>query len=170
MSNINGQAMGITTVKSAHRVECHAPSGYSVRDYSGKPASTGISPRDRMRDIILAFWEEQGVAVYRTGGAGGGGRWYVRDMVNGGDTFYPLATQGEGDRADRWEFSHVRSTDNGGAWCACNLLPEVGAFNAARGSANVTTLSPSARAVLAAWPAYWHKHVARKASLARLGA
>lgn len=170
MSNLTGQAIGVTTVASAHRVECHAPSGYTVRDYSGKPAANGIAPRDRQRDVILAFWESQGVARWQNGGNGGGGQWLVRDMVNGGDTWLPLARLGESDRADRAEFSHVRAAQRGGAWCACNLLPEVGALNAARGDANVTALSPGARAVLAAWPAWWRENSARKASLARLGA
>ena len=80
------------------------------------------------------------------------------------------ADEGEDGRADRGEFSHVRSADNGGAWCACNLLPESGAVNAARGRANVADLTPGARALLAAWPAWWRANVARKASLARLGA
>ena len=168
MNTLNGQAIGVTTVKSASRVECHAPSGFTVRDYSAKPAANGIAPRDRMRDVILSFWESQGVARWQCGGAGGGGRWMVRDMVNDGAEWLPLAGQGEGMRADRAEFSHIRSACNGGAWCACNLLPENGAVNAARGDANVSTLSPSARAVLAAWPAYWRKYVARKASKARV--
>lgn len=170
MSNLTAQAQGVTTVKSSHRVECHAPSGYTVRDYSAKPAANGIAPRDRMRDIILAFWEAQGVARYVTGGAGGGGRWMMRDMVNGGDAWLPMAGQSDAGRADVAEFSHVKSARNGGAWCACNMLPESGAVNAARGDANVSDLSPSARAVLAAWPMWWRENVARKASLARLSA
>lgn len=163
-------AHGVTTVCSKVRPECHAPSGYSVKDYSAKLASTGIAPRDRMRDMILGFWETQGVARYVTGGKGGGGRWQVRDLVNGGAEWLPLAdgTEWGSGRAQVAEFSHIVSTNNGGAWCACNLLPESGATNAARGDVNVTTLSPSARALLAAWPAYWTKHYARKASLARL--
>ena len=170
MTTTTTPAHGPVTVRSAGgRVECHAASGYSVRDYSGKPAANGIAPRDRQRDVILAFWEAQGVARYRTGGAGGGGWWEARDMVNGGDVWLRLATHGETDRADRAEFSHLIASDNGGAWCACNLLPETGAINAARGSANVRTLTPAARAVLAAWPAWWVANVARKASRARLG-
>lgn len=161
-------AHGVTSVCSTVRPECHAPSGFTVRDYSAKPAANGIAPRDRQRDVILRFWESQGVARWQNGGAGGGGRWLVRDMVNGGDVWLPLAGQSDAGRADVAEFSHVRSADNGGAWCACNLLPESGAVNAARGNSNVTTLSPSATAVLAAWPAWWAKHEARKASLARL--
>lgn len=170
MSNVlTTTAQGVTTVNSTHRPECHAPSGYSVRDYSGKPAANGVAPRDRQRDTILAFWEAQGIARWQGDIANGGGsRWYVRDMVNGGDAWLPLARQGEDARADRAELSHVRSAANGGAWCACNLLPENGAVNAARGDANVTTLTPAARAVLAAWPAWWRANVARKASLARL--
>lgn len=159
-------AQGITTVNSTKRPECHAPSGYRINDYSGANGA-----RDRMRDMVLAFWEAQGVARWQGDIANGGGsRWYVRDMVNGGETWLPIARQGEDSRADRAEFSHVRSTANGGAWCACNLLPESGATNAARGDADVTDLSLSARALLAAWPAWWRENVARKASLARLSA
>lgn len=173
MGSITGQAIGITTVCSASRVECHAPSGYSVKDYSGKPAANGIAPRDRQRDVILSFWESQGIARWMpTHGADGritGSAWHVRDILTGdGSTWLPLAGPGETDRADRAEFSHVRSTRNGGAWCACNLLPESGAVNAARGDANVSDLPMAARAVLAAWPAWWRANVARKASLARL--
>lgn len=166
----NTHAAGITTVYSAERPECHAPSGYSVRDYSGKPASTGISPRDRHRATILAFWESQGVAVWRKGGAGGGGAWYVRDMLHDASVWLPLATQGVEGRADYAELSHVRSCENGGAWCACNVVPENGAMNAARGSRDVPAdaLTPGVRALLAAWPAWWRENVARKASLARL--
>ena len=159
-------AQGVTTVNSSTRPECHAPSGYSVKDYSGANGA-----RDRQRAMILAFWEAQGVARWQGDIANGGGsRWYVRDMVNGGDTWLPIARQGEDSRADRAEFSHVRSTANGGAWCACNLLPESGATNAARGDSDVSDLSPSARALLAAWPTWWRANVARKASLARLDA
>lgn len=161
-------AHGVTSVCSTVRPECHAPSGFTVRDYSAKPAANGIAPRDRMRDVILAFWESQGVARWQNGGAGGGGRWLVRDMVNGGDVWLPLAGQSDAGRADVAEFSHVISANNGGAWCACNLLSESGAVNAARGDSNITTLSPSALAVLRGWPAWWRKHEARKASLARL--
>ena len=161
-------AHGVVTVCSTDRPECHAPSGYTVRDYSGKATSAGISPRDRQRDMILAFWHSQGIAEFRTGGASGGGRWYVRDMVNDGGTWLPLASRGEEGRADTAEFSHIRSAANGGAWCACNLLPECGAINAARGVANITTLPMAARAVLAAWPAWWRVNAARKASLARV--
>lgn len=170
MTNLTGQAIGVTTVASASRVECHAPSGFTVRDYSGKPAANGVAPRDRQRDVILAFWESQGVARWQNGGAGGGGRWMVRDMVNDGSAWMPLADGTMTGRADAAEFSHIRSARNGGAWCACNLLPESGAVNAARGDVNVTELSPAAEAVLAAWPAWWTANVARKASLARLGA
>jgi hypothetical protein len=169
-------AYGAVTIRSARtaafpkgRPECHAPSGFSVKDYSGAPAKgKDYSPRDVQRDTILAFWESQGVARWVNGGAGGGGRWMVRDMVNGGGEWLPLASQGEARRAGVGEFSHVVSTRNGGAWCACNLLPESGATNAARGDANITELSPGARAVLAAWPAWWSANKARPASLARL--
>lgn len=174
MTKTNTPAHGPVTVRSAGgRVECHAASGYSVRDYSGKPAANGIAPRDRQRDLILAFWESQGVARYVSGGAGGGGRWLVRDVLNGGAEWLPLATRDDGaGRADVAEFSHVVADVNGGAWCACNLLPESGAVNLARGGANVPArdLTPGARALLAAWPAWWLANGARKASLARLGA
>ena len=157
-------AHGPASVCSSVRPECHAPSGFTVRDFSGANGA-----RDRQREMILAFWESQGVARWQGDIANGGGsRWYVRDMVNGGDAWFPIARQGEDSRADRGEFSHVRSASNGGAWCACNLLPECGAINAARGDADMTELSPAARALLAAWPAWWRENVARKASLARL--
>lgn len=169
-NTLTGQATGHACVASESRMECHAPSGYSVNDYSGKPAANGVAPRARQRDIILGFWESQGVARWRNGGAGGGGAWFARDMVNGGDAWLPLAGKADAGRADVAEFSHVVSAANGGAWCAGNLLPESGAVNAARGDADITELSPSALAVLAAWPAYYLANVARKASLARLTA
>lgn len=156
-------AHGPASVCSDVRPECHAPSGYSVRDYSGANGA-----RDRQRDMILAFWEAQGVARWQRGGAGGGGRWMVRDMAQGGAAWLPLAGQADAGRADVAEFSHVRSAAQGGAWCACNLIPECGAVNAARGDANVTDLPDAARVLLAAWPAWWRANVARKASLARL--
>lgn len=157
-------AHGVVTVCSSVRPECHAPSGYTVRDFSGANGA-----RDRQRDMILAFWEAQGVARWQNGGAGGGGRWLVRDLVNGGAEWLPLATREAVGRADVAEFSHIRAAANGGAWCACNLLPESGATNAARGDRDIRDLSPSARALLAAWPAWWRENIARKASLARLG-
>jgi hypothetical protein len=89
-------------------------------------------------------------------------------VLNGGAEWLPLATRDSAGRADVAEFSHVRSAAHGGAWCGCNLLPETGSVNLARGDANVTTLPPSARAVLAAWPSWWRENAARKASLARL--
>ena len=156
-------AHGPASVCSTVRPECHAPSGYSVRDYSGANGA-----RDRQRDMILAFWEAQGVARWQRGGAGGGGRWMVRDMAQGGAEWLPLAGREDAGRADVAEFSHVRSARNGGAWCACNLIPECGAVNAARGDADMTDLPAAARALLAAWPAWWRANVARKASLARL--
>lgn len=167
-------AHGVTTVVSTTRPECHAPSGYTVRDFSAKPASTGISPRDRQRDMILAFWESQGVARWAPTkdehGKFNGARWEVRDVLNSeaSGMWFPLATQGEDMRADMCVFSHMRSAANCGAWCACNIVPEVGAFNHARGEMDAP-LTPSARALLAAWPAWWAKHYARPASLARLG-
>lgn len=156
-------AHGAMTVCSSVRPECHAPSGYSVKSFSGANGA-----RARQRDMVLAFWESQGVARWQNGGAGGGGRWLVRDVVNGGAEWLPLAGAGETDRADRAEFSHVRSAANGGAWCGCGLLPESGAVNAARGDADMTDLSPSARALLVAWPTWWAENAARPASLKRL--
>ena len=156
-------AHGFSTVCSAERPECHAPSGYRSSDFS---AANGA--RGRQRDMILAFWESQGVAQWRNGGAGGGGRWYVRDMVNDGAEWLPLARRGDERNAQVAEFSHVRSAQNGGAWCACNLLPEAASTNVARGDADISPLSMSARALLAAWRGYWTSNVARKASLARI--
>lgn len=168
MQNITSKrgAQGITTVNSHARPECHAPSGYSVKDYSGANGS-----RDRQRQMILDFWESQGMAKWVNGGKGGGGRWFVRDNAQGAAEWLPLATQDSG-RADTAEFSHVISAANSGAWCACNLVGEAGAFNLARGDANITWdgLSHAWAATLAAWPAYWEANVARKASLARLSA
>lgn len=170
-------AQSTSTVFSAkgrkgERVECHAASGYSVGDYSAKPASTGVAPRDRQRDVILSYWESRGMAKWVKGGKGGGGRWYVRDNSTGAANYLPLAAQGDAGRGDVAEFSHTVSARNGGAWCACGLVGEAGNVNAARGDNNMRDdeLSPAWRATLAAWPAYWTAHVARKASLARLAA
>lgn len=161
------KAHGMTTVCSDARPECHAPSGFSVRDFSGANGA-----RARQRDMILAFWEAQGMARWQSGGAGGGGRWYVRDNAQGASEWSPLAAQGDAGRADVAEFSHVRSAANGGAWCACGLVAESGAVNAARGDRDMSDaeLSPAWRATLAAWPTWWQENVARKASLARLSA
>ena len=173
-------AHGPASVCSDVRPECHAPSGYSVRDYSGANGA-----RDRQRDMILAFWEAQGMARRQCVACGSAdvtdagmcrvcrtftARWYVRDAAQGGADWLPLAGQGDAGRADVAEFSHVRSAANGGAWCACGLVAESGAVNAARGDRDMTDAEvPAAwRATLAAWPAYWRANVARKASLARL--
>ena len=167
MCGYKNLAHGVTTVCSTQRPECHAPSGFKVNDYSGANGA-----RDRMRDMILAFWESQGMAEWRNGGAGGGGRWYVRDNAQGGAEWLPLADATTAGRADVAEFSHVRSARNGGAWCACGLVAESGAVNLARGDRDMSAadLSPAWRACLAAWPAYYRANVARKASLARLSA
>lgn len=157
---------GPATVCSADRTECHGAAYFTHTDYSG---SNGA--REVQRDTILAFWESQGVARWTGDIAhGGGSRWYVRDMVNGGDAWLPLARQGEDARADRAVFSHVMSAAHGGAWCACNLMPETGAVNHARGDRDMTDLPMGARALLAAWPTWWAENKARKASLARLSA
>lgn len=163
MCNYTSLAHGAATVCSSERPECHAPSGFKVTDYSGANGA-----RDRMRDMVLAFWEAQGIARWQVGGAGGGGRWMVRDMAQGGAEWLPLARKGDEGRADVAEFSHVRSANNGGAWCACNLMPECGAVNLARGDRDVTDVPPAMVAVLAAWPMWWRANVARKASLARI--
>jgi len=156
--SVKAQAQGVTTVRSAQRVECHAPSGYSVKDYSG---SNGA--RERVLSQMFAFWEAQGIA--RKGAEG----WEVRDVLTGdGATWLPMSAAGATGRADVAERSHIIAARNGGAFCPCNVLPESGAVNAARGESNVTALPPAARAVLAAWPLWWRENVARKASLARL--
>lgn len=157
-------AHGATTVCSAMRgPECHGGSYYSSKDVAG-------AARGKLRDVILAFWESRGMAEYRTGGAGGGGRWYVRDNALGAAAWLPLAGQYDVGRVDVAEFSHVRAANNGGAWCACNLVGESGMVNANRADRDmsVSDIAPAWRATLEAWPAYWRANVARKASLARL--
>lgn len=160
-------AMGVTTVASATRPECHAPSGYAINDYSAKPAANGIAPRERMMDMVLDFWQSQGVARYNRRA---GGVWEVRDVINpsAAGEWFPLAGQCEDRRGDRAVFSHMRACAKGGAWCACNVVPEVGAFNHSRGNQNAP-LTPAARALLAAWPTFWEHNYARPASLRRLG-
>lgn len=162
---ITESAMTDWTVISRYGVECHAPTGFASTSYSGSNGS-----RDRQRDMVLAYWEAQGMAEWRSGGAGGGGRWYVRDNHQDAAEWLPLASFGESQRGDRAELSHVVSAANGGAWCACGLVAEVGAKNGARGERNMSDseLSPAWRGVLRAWDAYWRANVARKASLARL--
>lgn len=161
------QSIGHTCVTSAERPECHGPSYFRHSDYSAKPAANGVTPRERQRSMILAFWESQGVARYNRRA---GGVWEVRDVVNSqcAGEWYPLASQGEDVRSDMAVFSHVVSAANGGAWCGGNVVPEVGAFNHARGEVDMV-LSPTALSVLAAWPAWWARHYARPASLTRLG-
>lgn len=160
---------GATTVCSDTRPECHAPANYRSSDYSG---SNGA--RDVQRDMILAFWESQGMARWQGDiQNGGGSRWYVRDNAQGAANWLPLARrddEGKAGRSDRAEFSHVVSAVNGGAWCACNLVAEAGAVNANRGDEDMSAdaLSPAWEATLAAWPMWWKENRARKASLARL--
>lgn len=164
----HNMAHGAHSVCSADRPECHAPSGFSVKDYSGKPASNGITPRDRQRATILAFWESRGIAEWRKGGANGGGAWWAIDVVSG--EWMPLAQQGEDARANRIEFSHIRSNANGGAWCACNVVPENGATNLARGDKDLPLdeLPGWMLDTLSKWHGHFIANVARKASLARL--
>lgn len=167
MNNTATAAYGVTTVRSAHRPECHAPSGYRVNDYSAKPAANGIAPRERMYDMVLDFWQTMGVARYNRRA---GGVWEVRDVINpqASGEWFPLAGQGEDTRSDRAVFSHMVPSSQYGAFCACNIVPEVGAFNHARGDRKAP-LTPAARALLAAWPTFWQDNYARPASLKRLG-
>ena len=178
----NGQtsraAHGVTTVCSTARTECHAASGFDVRAFSG---SNGA--RDRQTAMILDYWQHAGILRtscprnascpnYAANGACDLGGMHVRDVVNAdlSHLWFPLAAQDATRRADRAELSHVRSAADGGAYCACNLLPECGARNAARGDLSMTRddMTEAAAQVLGGWPAYWRANVARKASLARL--
>lgn len=159
---VKRSALGARTVTSDERPECHAPSGYAHHSFS---ASNGA--RARQVDMILAFWESQGVARYNRRA---GGVWEARDVVNSAyaGEWFPMAGQGEDTRADRIVFSHVRSVANDGAFCGCGVLPEIGAANNARGEVNMASLSPSALALVGAWEAWWRANAARPASLARL--
>lgn len=168
MANNTRPAVGVTTVLSKNtRPECHAPSKCRINDYSEAVQADGDTDRAKQYRRILAFWEAQGVARYnrRMGGV-----WEVRDVLNSeaAGEWFPLAAQGEDMRSDRAVFSHMRPADAHGAWCGCNIVPEVGAFNHARGAVKAP-LTPAARALLMAWPDWWTKNAARKASLARLG-
>jgi hypothetical protein len=80
----------------------------------------------------------------------------------------PFATQGEETSGERVVFSHVVSADNGGAWCACNLLPENGAANDNRKGDDMTELNGDAVYILTGWRGYALAVTLRKASLARL--
>jgi hypothetical protein len=164
-------AHGVTTVSSSRGPECHAASYFCAKCVQS-------SRRNAINGDILRFWESQGVArstcprnascpEYRRNGACALG-WHGRDLVNSENSgaWLPFAGAGMARRADRCEFSHVRPA-HGGAYCACNLVPESGARNASRGDV-APTLTPAARALLAAWPMWWRENVARKASLARL--
>lgn len=167
-------AMGVITVKSnGGKVECHGASYYCAKCVNG-------ARRTAVNAVILAFWESQGVArsscprnnscpEFAEAGKCALG-WHARDMVNGGSAWLPFAGQDSAGRADRVELSHIRASRHG-AYCCCNLLPEDGAANLSRGDRDIPAadLSPAARALLSAWPAYFLAHVARKASLARLG-
>lgn len=154
---------------SASRPECHAPSGVRVNDYSAKVNARGYSPRDVQRDKILAFWESQGWARWQSGGAGGGGKWLARDVLSGSDEWLPLSGQGEDTQHDVIVFSHVIPAEHGGAWCACNIIPEVGARNHLRGAQSVS-LSRNVKRQMSTWPAYWFANYARAASVERMGA
>jgi hypothetical protein len=152
-----GQARGFATVYGPSRVECHAPSTYSVRDLSG---SNGA--RDRVLTHMFAFWQASGIA--RKGAEG----WEVRDLLNNGSVWLPMSVAGGTGRADVAERSHIIAANNGGAFCPCNVLGESGAINAARGDANVSALTMGAEAVMVEWRAYWTENVARKSQLARV--
>lgn len=156
-------ATGHACVSSARGPECHAASTYRVSDLSASGGDK--SPRGKKRAAILAFWEAQGIARYNKRA---GGVWEARDVLHDGGEWLPFATQGEEARADRVVFSHIIASEHGGAWCACNTLPENGAANTARGSLNMTDLNMTALSVLSAWDAHWTKRLARPASLARL--
>jgi len=174
MSTYAYAARGAYTVSSPipgeiSRPECHAPSGIRVNDYSAKVNAHGYSPRDVQRDKILAFWEAQGWARWQNGGAGGGGQWLARDVLSGSDEWLPLAGQGEDTRHDVIVFSHVIPAEQHGAWCACNIVPEVGARNHLRGAAR-PTLTREVKRAMSEWPTYWMSNYARAASVKRLGA
>lgn len=161
-------AMGFATVASSRGPECHAATYYTAKSVQGKR-------RRVLREAILTFWQAQCVAVPHCPGEDACGSadcdadtWHARDVVTDTGLFYAVAASGEQHRADRIEMSHVVSAYNSGAWCACNVVPERGAGNAARGDDDMRNPSMSARAILAAWPAYWRANLARKASLARL--
>lgn len=149
------------------RPECHAASTFRVSDLSGANGWEG--PRGKKMDAMLTYWASLGLARYNKRA---GGVWEGRDVLHGG-AWLPFATQGEEARADRVVFSHVFAADNGGAWCACNVLIENGAANTARGSLNMTSdstvLTPDALRMLTGWRAYWTRHLARPASLKRMG-
>lgn len=149
------------------RPECHAASTYRVSDLSGANGWEG--PRGKKMHTILTYWQSIGIARYNKRA---GGVWEGRDVLHGGE-WLPFAGQGEEARADRVVFSHVFSSDNGGAWCACNVVPENGAANTARGSLNMssdgTSLTPDALVALTGWGAWWAKHAARPTSLKRMG-
>lgn len=172
--------MGVTTVLSSKGPECHANTAYAHGDLSGKPAANGIAPRERYESFILRFWVARGVArtscprdnscpEYAANKRCALGV-HVRDVINteAAGYWFPMASQTEGDRADRAVYSHMRSVANGGAFCGCGVVPEVGAFNEARGARNAP-LTPAARAVLMAWPDWWRANEMRAASAKRLG-
>lgn len=171
-------ARGPATVSSSDGVECHAPSGYSLKSYSG---AGGV--RDRATSQILDYWHDSGVLrwscprdascpEYKREGRCDVGGVHVRDVVNPdlAGLWMPMAGMTAVGRKDRAEVSHVVSAANGGAYCGCGTLPENGAINANRADADmaVDALPMSARALLAGWPAWWREHRARKASLARI--
>lgn len=182
-------AIGIAAVASDKRVECHAPSGYTQRDYSGKAQEnkrTGtITPaaRARKEEEFLMFWQDMGVARWVSGGGrymergdrgfkAGGGHWEFRVSFTGEDATDWVRKadlmSNEG-RADRAEFSHIYASENGGAWCPCNCIAERGSVNAARGEANMTGVPLEWQEVLAQWPAWWARYRATGAALKRLG-
>ena len=160
-----------TVLSGGERPECHGPSYYCARDIKG-------AVRGDLNANILAYWETLGAAMPRCPRTNAcpefkrEGRcslgWHGRDLVNGGDMWFPFAGMGEAGRADRVEFSHVTSADNGGAYCACGLLPEVGLLNNRRGSLNIVDMTTEGRDALAGWATYWEVNHARKASLVRL--
>jgi hypothetical protein len=160
-------ADGYATVVSDESVECHASSTYRRTDLSRSGGDS--SPEAKAKARILAYWESEGIARYVTGGAGGGGHWEARDILHSGD-WMPFASQGEETSGERVVFSHVKSADNGGAWCACNLLPENGAANDNRKGDDMMREELSADAVylLEGWRGYALAVTLRKASLARL--
>ena len=179
-------AHGVTSVCSDSRPECHAPSTYAFHSPSASiPRGRDMSPREVVRLTVLRYWELAGVArrtgnrnpltgTYVTG-------WAVRDVLHDG-AWLPLASEDESvrraraargeptpayDRSLMAEFSHVIPSSAGGAFCACNLLPELGSRNANHAD-SIPILTPEARDLINGWPTYWRDHVASAASLRRL--
>lgn len=162
----------------ARRPECHAPSGYRHDSYSGAVSAAGYSPRELQEGKILTFWVSLGWAEQRsevrvnpdTGEEYLVWFWYVLDVLSAEPAFLRLASNPEESAStDFAVFSHIIPSAQCGAFCGCNLIPEMGARNLMRGDAPMTLPREVSRGV-AGWVQWFlSSSYVKRSTLKRLG-